>query len=68
VGLAGQRLVHRIRGQLLAGAGRDALAEQGDGQQAARRGGAGPEQPGADAGQDARMHPAEADPSRFKSR
>ena len=55
-GLTGQRPVHGGRGQLLTGAGRDALAEQRHGQQAARGRGAGPEQPGADAGQDAHVH------------
>ena len=56
------------RGQLLPLAFSDALAEQGYGQQAARSGGTGAEQPGTDARQDAHVHLAKGHRSHLKSR
>ena len=67
-GLGSERILHGGRGQLLARVGGDALAEQGNGQQAARGRGADPEEPGAHARNDPHVHVDEGDPCAVKGK
>ncbi len=66
--ITGERPRHGGRGQLLARAGGDALAEQRNGQQAPSGGRADTEEPGAYAHGDAHVHAAEGGPSGVKGK